>query len=64
MIATPYIKLDQVMKLAAWVDSGAQAKICIQEGEVFLNGAVCTQRGKKVRPGDCVEWDGMSVVIK
>ena len=53
-ITTEYIKLDALLKLANAVSSGGQAKLAIQEGEVTVNGAVCTQRGKKLRPGDVV----------
>ena len=39
------------------VQSGGHAKIVIQEGEVKVNGEVCTQRGKKMRVGDKAEFD-------
>jgi ribosome-associated protein len=51
-IDTEYIKLDSLLKLADAVSSGGEAKVRIQGGEVTVNGAVCTQRGKKLRPGD------------
>ena len=53
-IKTEYIKLDALLKYAALVGSGGEAKIRIQEGEVSVNGQVCTMRGKKLRPGDVV----------
>ena len=40
------------------VDTGGQAKVMIQEGQVKVNGEVCTMRGKKIRPGDVVEAAG------
>jgi ribosome-associated protein len=56
-IQTPYIKLDALLKFAALVGTGGEAKIAIAEGMVKVNGEVCTMRGKKVRPGDTVEFD-------
>ena len=51
-IETEYIKLQDLLKFAAAVSTGGEAKILIQEGEVTVNGEVCTMRGKKIRPGD------------
>ena len=49
---TDYIKLQDLLKFAAAVSTGGEAKILIQEGDVTVNGEVCTMRGKKIRPGD------------
>ena len=46
------------MKLANLVGSGGEAKILIQDGQVTVNGEVCTQRGKKLRTGDVVSLNG------
>ena len=51
-IETEYIKLHDLLKFAAAVSTGGEAKILIQEGDVTVNGEVCTMRGKKIRPGD------------
>ena len=51
-IETEYIKLQDLLKFAAAVSTGGEAKILIQEGDVTVNGEVCTMRGKKIRPGD------------
>ena len=53
-----FIKLGQALKAAGLVDSGLDAKIVIQDGEVSVNGEVETRRGKKLYPGDVVEFDG------
>mgnify|MGYP000147351090 FL=1 len=53
-IETEYIKLQDLLKFAAAVSTGGEAKILIQEGDVTVNGEVCTMRGKKIRPGDYV----------
>ena len=57
-IETDYIKLQDLLKCAAAVSTGGEAKILIQEGDVTVNGEVCTMRGKKIRPGDDVALRG------
>ena len=59
VIYTEYIKLESFLKLANAVDSGGVAKNVIQDGLVRVNGEVCTMRGKKLRPGDKAEFDGV-----
>ncbi len=53
-IHTETIRLDAFLKLTGLVDTGGQAKLLIQESQVLVNGEVCPQRGKKLRPGDTV----------
>lgn len=62
-ITTEFIKLDALLKFANVVGTGGEAKIAIQEGEVSVNGEVCTMRGKKIRPGDRVEIGGQIALI-
>ena len=62
-ITTEYIKLQDLLKLAAITATGGEAKLLIQDGEVLVNGEVCTMRGKKCRAGDIIELDGQSVEI-
>lgn len=50
-ITTEYIKLQDLLKFAAAVQTGGEAKVVIQEGDVTVNGEVCTMRGRKLRPG-------------
>ena len=57
-IETEYIKLQDLLKFAAAVSTGGEAKILIQEGDVTVNSEVCTMRGKKIRPGDDVALRG------
>ena len=57
-IKDEFIKLGQAMKLAGLIDSGLEAKIVIQNGEVKVNGEVATRRGKKLVPGDIFEYEG------
>ena len=63
-IRDEFIKLGQAMKLAGFVDSGVEAKIDIQEGLVKVNGNVETQRGKKIYPGDVIEYDARQVKVE
>lgn len=62
-ITTEYIKLDALLKFAALVGTGGEAKEVIQAGQVKVNGEVCTMRGKKCRPGDRVDFAGESIII-
>lgn len=59
-----FIRLDSAMKLASLVSTGGHAKIVIQNGEVKVNGEICTQRGKKLHSGDKVEFNSNGFVIE
>ena len=59
-ITTEYIKLQDAMKYANIVFSGGEAKTLIQDGEVMVNGEVCTMRGKKLRDGDIFTFAGQT----
>lgn len=63
LIHTEYIKLDSLLKLAGLVETGGEAKMLIQDGQVQVNGEACTMRGKKLRAGDTVTLDGRTVAI-
>ncbi|MDD5906619.1 MAG: RNA-binding S4 domain-containing protein [Clostridiales bacterium] len=62
-ITTEYIKLQDLLKFAAIASTGGEAKIMVQEGLVTVNGEVCTQRGRKIRPGDDVCADGAHYTV-
>lgn len=62
-IRDEFIKLGQALKLADLVDSGVEAKLVIQDGQVTVNGEVEYQRGKKLYDGDIVEFDGSQIKI-
>jgi len=57
------IKLEQCLKLAQVVESGGQAKVLIQSGQVKVNSEVETRRGRKLHPGDTVEVDGEQMIV-
>ena len=62
-ITTPFIKLEALLKYAGLVGTGGESKNRILEGEVLVNGEVCTQRGRKLRPGDRVEMGGETLLV-
>ncbi len=62
-ITTEFIKLDALLKYAALVGTGGEAKYVIAEGLVEVNGEKCTMRGKKLREGDVVSFAGETVKI-
>lgn len=62
-ITTEYIKLDSFLKLCGAVMTGGHAKIVINNGEVEVNGDICTQRGKKLRDKDTVKYNGILYAV-
>ena len=64
-IHTEYIKLQELLKFAGAVETGGDAKLIILEGRITVNGAICTMRGKKMRPGDvaCIDGETELVVV-
>ena len=62
-ITTEFIRLQDLLKLANLVETGGEAKERIQDGEAMVNGETCTQRGKKLRPGDTVVFDGVELGV-
>lgn len=63
VIQTEFIKLQDLLKFANLVSTGGEAKERIQAGEVTVNGEVCTMRGKKIRPGDDVTFQGAHYTV-
>ena len=64
LIKEDFIRLDSALKFASLVATGGHAKIVIQNGEVSVNGEICTQRGKKLRNGDTFKYEGVTVTVK
>ena len=62
-ITTEYIKLDSLLKFAGLVMTGGEAKEAVLDGLVSVNGEVCLMRGKKIRPGDSVSFDGEELEV-
>ncbi len=63
-IQTDFIKLDAFLKFANAVGSGGEAKVVIAESLVAVNGESCNQRGKKLRDGDRVSYDGQEYLVR
>lgn len=49
------LRLDHFLKLAGFVDTGGQAKMLVQSGEVLVNGQLETRRRRQLQPGDVVQ---------
>jgi ribosome-associated protein len=62
-VQSDFIRLDAFLKLANAVESGGQAKLDIQQGRVRVNGEACPLRGKKLRPGDVVRYEGENYMV-
>jgi len=58
IVKTEFIKLDSFLKWAGAVSLGSEAKAYILDGQVKVNGEVELRRGKKIYPGDTVEFNG------
>ncbi len=52
------IKLDQFLKWVGAAQTGGEAKLMIQGGEVKVNGAIETRRARKLVEGDSVMVNG------
>lgn len=57
-INTEFIKLDAFLKWCGIASLGSEAKMYIYDEMVKVNGEICTQRGKKIRPNDVVSFNG------
>ena len=63
-ITSEFIKLDALLKFAALVGTGGEAKMVIADGMVSVNGEVCTMRGKKIHPGDVVSFADAEIRVE
>ena len=63
-ISTEYIKLDQLLKFVGIAETGGHAKEIVNEGVVYVNDELCTQRGKKIFVGDKVSLDNVIMYIE
>ena len=58
-----FIRLGQAMKKCGMVDSGVDAKICITDGHVSVNGEVEVRRGRKLVPGDVIRYEQQEIRV-
>jgi ribosome-associated protein len=63
-ITTEFIKLEGLLKFEGVAETGGDAKLMIQNGEVSVNGEVCLMRGKKIFPGDVVTFGDVEITVK
>ena len=59
-----FIELIKLLKLLRIAESGGQAKMMVDEGEVKLNGQQESRKRAKLRVGDEVEIFGEKIVIE
>lgn len=62
-IKDEYITLGQFLKFTGCVSSGIDAKMVIKDGLVLVNDEVELRRGKKLRAGDQINFDGEEFII-
>ncbi|MBT2496118.1 RNA-binding S4 domain-containing protein [Microbacterium sp. ISL-59] len=58
------IRLGQFLKFAGLLDSGGNAKEVIIDGYVTVNGEVDRRRGRQLRDGDLVSFEGRTVRVR
>jgi ribosome-associated protein len=59
-----YIELIKMLKLLRIAESGGQAKLMVEDGEVTLNGTPESRKRAKLRPGDVVQIFGKKINIE
>ncbi len=62
-IHTEFIRLDAFLKFCAAAGTGGEAKNLVQDGRVKVNGELCAQRTRKLRPGDRVSVEGQEFAV-
>jgi ribosome-associated protein len=63
-INTEFIRLDALLKLAGLCETGGHAKQLILDGQVLVDGEVCLQRGRKIRPDMCVQIGQQQLTVE
>ena len=58
------VELCRFLKFGGLTGTGGEAKQVISQGLVLLNGAVETQKRKKLLAGDQVTYDGQTLVVR
>lgn len=59
-----FITLNNLLKVKRLVGTGGEANIRIDNGEVQVNGLIETQKRKKLRPGDVVQFEKATITIR
>ena len=63
-ITTPFIKLDALLKFCGAAQTGGHAKEMILQKTVTVDGQICSQRGRKIKPGMTVCVDEISYEVQ
>jgi ribosome-associated protein len=58
-----FIPMIQLLKATNLVQTGGEAQIVVDEGEVKYNGQVDYRKRLKVRAGDTVEFSGETIKV-
>lgn len=58
------IKLNQFLKWVGAAQTGGEAKLMIQDGEVKVNGTIETRRGRQLITGDSVIVQGKIYMVE
>ncbi|MBT4089374.1 MAG: RNA-binding S4 domain-containing protein [Deltaproteobacteria bacterium] len=62
-ISGEYIELIKLLKATGICQTGGHAKIVVTDGEVKLNGEQETRKKRKIRKGDCVEFENHRIKV-
>ena len=63
-LQTEFIELYKLLKILNVSESGGQAKLFIDEGEVMLNGSLEKRRRAKIRKGDVINIFDLEILVK
>jgi len=58
-----YIELNKLLKFTGICDTGRDAKVSIEQGLVKYNNQVETQKRKKVRKGDIIQFQQYQIEV-
>lgn len=58
-----FILLQALLKVSGLCDTGGAAKAAITDGKVTVDGATEIQRGKKIRAGQVVFFNGKTIKV-
>jgi ribosome-associated protein len=63
MLASEPVELYKILKFESLVNSGAEAKLVIDDGLVRVNGELELRRRRKILEHDTVEFDGVRMIM-
>lgn len=63
VLATEPVELYKILKFESLVNSGAEAKLVIDDGLVSVNGETELRRRRKILQNDTVEFDGVRMIM-